>query len=283
MIATQPQTILAEQTDQPFRFVLLCHQRSGSNALSAILNDDSRIHLYGQLFNPFAEYRIRNSRNRFGAYAPHPEALQHFGLKPPLRPRLERALLSPFPVHRDLGRFVGNFWARNAASNGGATPSALGFKLHDYQVTDADLTALAAKHADGVVMLWRRNLLKAAVSWGYAIKTDIWSSRKAAAGPPPTHRLDPEEIGWFIEKTAAVVTRWRAVLEASGARWLELTYEDNVVPRTLESLYDFLGVDSTGRLDFRTRRLSRADYAHIANAEELDRRFGDAATGRLFE
>lgn len=263
------------------RFVLLCHQRSGSNALSAILNDDPRVHLYGQLFNHFLEYRLRNARYRLSAYRTHPEALRHFGQRPPLRPRLERAVLGALPTERDLGRFVGNFWKRTARH--ATEAAALGFKLHDYQVSDADLAALARDHADATVMLWRRNLLKAAVSWAYAIRTDVWSSRKAASGPAPVHRLDPDEIGWFIEKTAANVARWREVLEASGGRWLELTYEDHVEPRALEPLYRFLGLDWQGPPAFRTRRLSSADYAHIANAEELERRFGDPVTGRLFE
>lgn len=282
MTTIQPQTASGKEQDRhrQTRFVLLCHQRSGSNALSAILNDDPRIGLYGQLFNPFLEYRIRNARNRFGAFAPHPQAIRHFGLRPPLRPRLERSMLAPLPVSRDLGRFVDGFWARGADAGRG---TARGFKLHDYQVSDADLATLAAGHADAVVMLWRRNLLKAAVSWGYAIRTDLWSSRKPAPGPAPVHRLDPEEIGWFIEKTAAVVAQWREVLDRSGGKWLELTYEDHVVQRDLQPLHDFLGLDWHGTPAFRTRRLSSADYGHIENARELDRRFGDPVTGRLFD
>lgn len=145
------------------------------------------------------------------------------------------------------------------------------------------MKALARDHVDGVVMLWRRNLLKAAVSWGYAVKTDIWSRRDDPSAPPPVHRLDPREIEWFIAKTAAEVARWRRLMDEAGANWIEMTYEDDVAPRRLERLYDFLGLDYRGQPDFKTKRLSAPDYAHISNAAELDRLFGSDGTGRLFK
>ncbi|MEM8752049.1 MAG: hypothetical protein AAGF90_03660 [Pseudomonadota bacterium] len=262
---------------EPFRFALLCHQRSGSNALSAILDADPRVGLYGQLFNPFLEYRIRNLRHGFGGYKRHPEALRHFGLKPPLRPRLEAAGLRLWPAVTRLDRQTRAFWRKYPR---GRPLGAVGFKLHDYQLVDEELAGLARDHVDGVVMLWRRNLLKAAVSWAYAIKTDVWSSRDDRGRGQPVHRLDPDEIGWFIEKTAAEVARWRGLLK--GANALELTYEDHVAPRKLDALYGFLGLGEPGSLEFRTKRLSRPDYAHVSNAAELDERFGSDETGRLF-
>jgi len=268
---------------RPCRFVLLCHQRSGSNALAAVLNDDPRVFLYGQLFSHFVEYYRRNARLGYGSFRVHPEAMRHFGRKPPVRYRLERLALAAMPVERDLDRFLARFWSRPACRPSEDRPiGAAGFKLHDYQLGDDDLARLATAHVDGVVMLRRRNLLKAAVSWAYAIKTDVWSRRGAATGPAPVHALDVDEVAWFVDKTARTVEHWRGLLDRSGARWLELVYEDHVEPLALEGLYDFLGVEWHGPLAFRTERLSRADYAHVANAREIDRALGDDATGRLF-
>ena len=267
---------------KPMRFALLCHQRSGSNALSAILNADPRVALYGQLFNHFLGYRRRNRRQLgMRGYRAHPEAMRHFGLRPPARPRLERALLSLAPVEASLERFMDTFWSRYHPAPD--ERRVVGFKLHDFQVSDEDLAALGQRHVDGVVMLWRRNLLKAAVSWAYAIRTDVWTRKQAASEAPPTFRLDPREIAWFIDKTAGEVERWRGVLRSAGANLIELTYEDDVRTRELEPLYRFLGLDWEGPPEFRTHKLAASGYAHVANAAELERSLGSDATGRLFE
>ncbi len=262
-----------------FRFVLLCHQRSGSNALSSMLNADPRIALYGQLFNHFYGYWRRNRRMGLTRYKAHPAAMQHFGQKPPLRPRLERAFVSMTPRQIELGAFMDQFWRRYKTDQ---TLDAVGFKLHDLQVSDRDLADLATNHADGVVVLWRRNLLKAAVSWGYAVKTDVWTRKSSSGGQQPVFRLDPDEIGWFIDKTRREVEGWKRIMAESGANTLELVYEDDVETRRLEKLYGFLRVPYSGPPEFRTKRLAGSRYEHIANAEELDRRFGCDDTGRLF-
>lgn len=268
----------------PFRFTLLCHQRSGSNALGAILNADPSVGLYGQLFNPFRGYRKRH-REQLGMapYTPHPEAIRHFGVRPPLKPRLGLATLALAKKESSLERFMAEFW-RNwpGREPEGQDWRALGFKLHDYQVSDSDLAALATRHLDGTVLLWRRNRLRAAVSWAYAVKTDVWTRSRASTDAQPVFELDPGEIEWFMDKTDREVEGWRRVLADSGAHWIELTYEDHVVERDLGGLYEFLGLPYDGPPEFSTKKLAGARYAHVANAPELEERFGSDERGRLF-
>lgn len=263
---------------RPFRFALLCHQRSGSNALAGMLEREETVDLYGQLFNPFLEYGWRNVRHGFGRYRPHPEPHAHFGRRPLARYRIERAATSLFPCERDLGAFMARFYERRSAPS----LAALGFKLHDYQLVHADLAELVGEHVDGTVMLWRRNRLKAAVSWAYAVKTDVWSRNRGAIRQKPAIALDIQEIAWFIEKTRREVENWRAILGRSGAPFVELTYEDHVRPRELAGLYAFLGLRYRGAPEFSTQKLADARYAHVINAKAIERALGSSEHGHLF-
>ncbi|MGF1477764.1 MAG: hypothetical protein ACFB6S_19630 [Geminicoccaceae bacterium] len=270
----------ARDLGRPFRFALLCHQRSGSNALSGLLRNEPEIKLYGQLFNHFLHYRYRNFRLGVGRYTAPQDAMRHFGLRPPPATRLTRAIVSLTPKHATLDDFMDAFWQKFHAER---MTGALGFKLHDFQISDDDLASLSRDHVDGVVMLWRRNRLKAAVSWAYAIKTDVWSLRNDAKNERPVHELDPNEIQWFIEKTTFQVNNWRRILCETGANWIELTYEDDIVTRNLERLYRFLGVAYQGPPAFKTQRLSTSRYQHVANAEDIERQLASSETGSLFD
>jgi len=270
---------VAGETASPFRFALLCHQRSGSNALSAMLSREEGVRLYGQLFNPFLEYGWRNLRYGFRRYRPHPDALRHFGSRDLPRYRLERVAVSCLPCEQDLGRFMHRFYDAYGAPG----LNAIGFKLHDYQVSDEELAKIATDHVDGTVMMWRRNRLKAAVSWAYAVRTDVWSRKQGQKAKQPALELDVGEIAWFIDKTRREVDNWRDVLNASGANWIELTYEDHVKPRDLAQVYGFLGLPWDGPPPFATQKLADARYAHVTNAAEIERELGSAENGRLFD
>lgn len=268
-----------DERTRPFRFALLCHQRSGSNALSAMLVREEGVRLYGQLFNPFLEYGWRNLRHGFRRYPPHPEPLRHFGSYDLPRYRLERKVVSLLPCEHDLARFMDRFYAAYDAPGA----RAIGFKLHDYQVTDADLARIATRHVDGTVMMWRRNRLRAAVSWAYAVRTDVWSRKKGQTSKQPSLELDIDEIGWFIEKTRREIDSWRRVLDEAGANWIEATYEDHVKPRDLKGIYRFLGLPWEGKPEFATRKLADARYAHVANAKAIERALGSDENGHLFD
>jgi hypothetical protein len=258
--------------------MLLCHQRSGSNALAAMLRKTEGLFLYGQLFNPFLNYWKRNRRFGVGRYKAHPEAMLHFGERPPLRTRLERAFVSVTPRSTQLDAYMDRFWER---CDHHGDWKATGFKAHDFHLTDRELAKVAVEHVGGTVVLSRHNLLRAAVSWAYAKKTDVWSRAGAPDAPPPVYRLDPRDIEWFMKKTRHEVENWRRVLNDAGANTIELFYEDHVATRDLEEAYHFLHLPWNGSPDFGTKKLAGKRYAHIANAEELDRLFSSEENGRL--
>ncbi|NNU16846.1 hypothetical protein HK107_11005 [Parvularcula sp. ZS-1/3] len=263
------------------RFCLLCHQRSGSNALGAILNADPRVFLYGQLFNDFFPYWRRRRGTIPKPYRPHPEVMKHFGTKPALSKRIERLASSLVPHEDDLDAFMARTWDRFEEKSPD-TPTR-GFKLHDFQLTDDELTSLAKEHVEGTVILWRKNLFKAAVSWAYAMKTDVWSSPRKAKLERPTFDLDIGQVEWFIEKTRSEVEGWRRVLTASGAPFIELNYEENVATRELETLYDFLGIAWQGKPEFKTEKLAANSYAHVSNARAIEKALASPENGSLFE
>ncbi len=264
---------------RPKRFVLLCHQRSGSNALDSLFDHHHAIDLYGQLFNDSVEY-ARHNRTvlEMPLFRRHPEVARHYGLHPPFKARMDLAKAKFAPREHDLGRYMNAFWNRH---EGRSAVAAHGFKLHDYQLEDDDLSELFEAHVDCAILLWRRNLLKAAVSWAYAVKTGIWVRREKNRSLPPT-KLKLDEIGWFIRKTRENVLLWRRMLETSRIPWIELTYEDHVKPRRLEAVYRFLDV-TPQRPEFGVERIAKLNYPHVVNANEIDAIFGAPETGFLFE
>ena len=270
--------------DRPLRFVLLCHQRSGSNALGSLLGQTEGVRLYGQLFNGSREYaRYHRADLGLPPFRAHPRALRHFGPRPRLRHRWD-ALARWGPTATDLSAHLGAFWDRFAQDG----DRAVGFKLHDFQLTDADLARLLAEHVDRVLLLHRENLLRAAVSWAVALRTDVWVRKEATASRPPL-TLDPDEVAWFVSKTRREVARWREMAAEAGTPTLELTYERDVAPRRLGPISDFLrlgaeaGTPGAATPDFETQRLAAPGYAHVANARELDAALGSDETGWLFD
>ena len=264
-----------------FRFILLCHQRSGSNALQAMLNETGEAAIWGQLFNQFWRYRRKQAKKGTPPPPRHPRAILHFGLRPGIAKRAECAILDRMPCAADVDTVARAYW-RVHCSNDPTPYRAKGYKLHDFQVSDDDLARLGTEHADGVVILSRSNLLRAAVSWGYAKRTDVWSTRGRKVASKEVHALDPEDLRWFIDKTAREVDNWRQVLERAGANVLDLNFEREIETRGLERLWHFLGMPWKGTPDFATKRLAEPTYSHIANAREIDTALGSAATGRLF-
>lgn len=260
----------------PLRFALLCHQRSGSNALTSLLQQHEQVAMYGQLFNDGLEYR-RHHRAAFGLplFRPHPRADLHHGPTPPLRRRLEKLSLRFVARADDVEAYTDAFYGRF-----GAGAAVVGCKVHDFQLQDDDLARFLGR-LDRVVVLTRRNLLRAAVSWAVALRSDVWvAQRNRGAGrdqPPVT--LDPDEVGWFIDKTQATIATWQRLVGGAGAPALWLTYEEHVQGRRFAGLWEHLGVDGLDA-DFTTRKLARG-YDHVANAEELEERFGSDETGHL--
>lgn len=261
--------------------MLLCPQRSGSTALTTLLNQYEGVKAYDQLFKNGFEHRYYLKRD-FGMplFRACPDTMLHFGPTPPLRLRAERQALRLVAREHDLDRHVETFWERY-----GTEPDlrAVGFKLHDYQLTEDDMLAVMRRHLDGVVVLHRENLLKAAVSWAYAVHTGVWMRKEKPKKALAPIRLDLDELRWFMEKTPASIAQWRRLTEAAGVPTIWLTYEEHVQPKNLNGLKRFLGVPEGAEAEFTIRKLSTAKYEHIANAEEINQRLGSSETGYLFE
>lgn len=266
---------------QRTRFALLCHQRSGSNALTSLLQQHDDIAMYGQLFNDGLEYRgYHRETLDLPLFRPHPRADLHHGPSPPLKRRLEKLVLRFVSRATDVEAFTRAFHERFQPDR-----AVIGCKVHDFQLVDDDMRRFLGQ-LDRVVVLTRRNLLRAAVSWAVAIRSDVWVAhstagrrRGATADDPIT--LDVDEVRWFIDKTTRTIDTWRRLVEAAGIPALWLTYEDNIVGQDLDPLWEHLGIGPVDG-EFATRKLARS-YDHVANAERLDAELGNDETGHLFD
>lgn len=261
------------------RFVLLCHQRSGSNALASLLKQHPEVRTYGQLFNNGLMYRrLHRAELDLPLFRAHPETAKHYGTALPLKKRLELFALRFVPRAHHLDAYMDAFWDR---FEGDDSLGAVGFKIHDFQLPETDLLRLCTHHVDRIVLLSRDNLLQAAVSWAVALQTEVWV-RTEKAKPLPRVTLDPDQVAWFIDKTQSNVEAWRHMLQRVDTPSLHISFEGDVLPRRIAPLFRFIGVDSTFEASFRTKRLSKRTYDHVRNAEDLNERLGNPSHGYLF-
>ncbi len=75
-----------------------------------------------------------------------------------------------------------------------------------------------------VVMIYRGDLLRQAISFSEAVQTDVWISGMPGNGK--TAEYDPKAIRVYLEMLALHNSLWRVELERLGLDWLEVEFEN---------------------------------------------------------
>ncbi len=194
---------------------------------------------------------------------------------------LEEFRLRLYRRSSDLHEFVGTFYERFQKQTG---KPVVAYKLHGHQLSDEDFEAALTDCTDKVILLHRRNLLAAAVSWCVALHTTQWVS--ASDGRVQSLKglsIDVDAACWFIERTRQQTDQWRSLLKRNRVDYREFVYEDVFSDRTLASVWDFLDVERLTDAQPKTRQLmSRDRYREIVNIDEVNNALASDENGCLW-
>lgn len=244
------------------KFVLFAHARSGSSNLLKILRSHPRLRVAEE---PFHEK--------------HPEWY-------PDEPKYVDLVTDVPSLEAQLGALYAKYD---------------GIKVLDYQLPEELYTHLLLLPGLKVILLRRRNLLRAVVSGFIAKQTGVWNVWDAKGDvadactnlrPVPLDAV-AEALEWqreLREYYGDVVAR-----KPAGERLTledEQLYTDDMARNreAVRGVFDFLGLamPRTGELDFyldprRSKINSRRTYALLPNAAEINERLGGDETGWLFD
>ena len=224
------------------KFMLVAHQRSGSNALASVLHQHPEIFFYGQLFGTATDHLKKSLKWGMPFTPVHQDHLYMGGRTPKTSTVFRHQLLRFLPKSATPAKHLDRFFKKAQTRVKGAK-SCVGFKLHDSQMSYLDLRRVAENHVNKVVMLRRKNVLQAAVSCLYAQQTDVWATRKKLGGAK-TVALNVAGVEEFAKETLCSIERVRDTLEVAGVEFLEMEYENTVLLNEYEALWSYLGVDN---------------------------------------
>jgi LPS sulfotransferase NodH len=235
---------------RPLRFLILCHERTGSNLLVDSLDEHRQIACFAELFNDNPD-RKEFAQAFDGDY--YREGADPVDL-------LKRSVY----VDRDLSAVGFKIFYTQARL--GAAKS-----IWPYLISETDIR---------IIHLTRRNLLDVFLSYKLAAATNVWQVTIGQEAPkPPPIKLDPAEAMEYFNRIQAH-RRWAEEHFAAHGS-IDIEYDDLAMDydAVLRSIFGFLGVaNATPRM--RTNRMARRPaHEQIKNYMELHARFA----GTIYE
>jgi len=200
----------------PQKFAIICHQRSGSNMLTSVMQSHKEINFYGQVFKSDESWQQQlrdkkvppfkgqlfddqiETRERFDRLRDHPEE------------REERNVLSFIDDYLSIRKWDGN-------------GKMIGLKFHGGTLYDEEIEETFLDRGYKIILLHRENLLAAAISWYRARTLNQWAEKNADKVKKIDQPLDIDQLEWFIKKTQNDLNIWNNLLEDHDH--LHLTYE----------------------------------------------------------
>ena len=244
----------------PKRFVIICHQRSGSNMLTSMMEKHSEVEFFGQLFKADESWQKFLSKKNV-----IPFSGQLFDDEPETRGRFDRWQDNPNEREkRNTEAFVEDYFEKRKND---ATGKTIGIKFHGGTLYNDEITSLFIKKEYKIILLHRENLLASAISWYRARTLDQWASKSSEKIKDTKLKMDIPLLEWFIENTQNDIALWKMLLK--GNPHLELTYEQITDKNfNFNSIWDHLKVKNIGRPTPKTKKLIKT-YEDIENVEEI--------------
>ena len=253
------------------RFALICHQRSGSNMLGSIIGNHPDVVYYGQLYKDTPDHR-----KRLDALAGMKLPIEPLGNSMEQRDRFYQAD-GPQTPDRGAGKYTEQFFERAHARR---PERYVGIKFHGATLYESEIRDLYMGGRSKVILLHRKNLLAAAISWYQAREIDQWRRNKDEKVEQPTLRMEVERLQWFMDNTRRDVALWQHLIQDTGTKALELTYEDvsDDPVRYGRQVFDYLGLRSLPDARPQTKKLIKT-YDHIENIEQIRRTLANSTNG----
>ncbi|WP_116106030.1 sulfotransferase [Lewinella sp. IMCC34191] len=256
------------------RFALICHQRSGSNMLTSILNQHPDVIMRGQILKDDPDYQAQ---------------LQEMGMVPFTGKLFDDGIEARRQFDR-LQEQAGEREDRNARetvesfyhSQGfDSHRSVIGIKFHGGTLYRDEIEAIFLGTTPyDIILLHRENLLAAGISWYQARVLDQWVS-KSEKIEKPTIEIDIPLLLEFVERTRDDIAEWKGMLEKHRHPYLELTYEQITSPDfSYDTIWNHLDVRSIEQPKPKTYKLLK-DYQHISNIDAIREAFAGRELGAV--
>lgn len=252
---------------KPKKFLLLCHQRSGSNMLSKMLNQHPNVELYGQLFKDDMAFQKRTEQlSRIPFEGPY------FDDQIDKREQFDQ--LERYPDQqptRNTATFVNQFFE---ALNRQRLARHLGIKIHGGTLYAPELRRIFLQGDYRILILHRKDRLAAAISWYQARELNQWMRTTDQKVQQPTMKMDIPTLAWFMKRIEADVQLWHRLVQEENQAFLPLTYEEITADDfDFTKIWTFLGAKNIGNPTSSTKKLIK-DYSHIENIEAIRNTLG---------
>lgn len=189
------------------KFVVIAHPRSGSSFLcSKLLNKHDEIFCYSELFN------TGNAVTKF---------ITELGLNPNGR--------------KDCEKFLSNFYELAYKK---FKKEVIGFKLFEDQAQSFLPFKLISDSNYKIILLKRKNILQAAVSYEIALHTNEFH-KKTDFEP---FKIKAENIDSFISKYIKDHNEFKRYADENKHEIIEIEYETMFCLETINKMYEYLGV-----------------------------------------
>ncbi|MDX1535954.1 MAG: hypothetical protein R3346_04315 [Candidatus Spechtbacterales bacterium] len=249
-------------------FIILTHERSGSNALVRILNQHPKLNV---MVEPFNEDRIKWKKGNKN-YKQEISSLED----------IDPVLSEIHETHN-------------------------GFKTLMYQLPQEYYEYILDKE-DKIILLHRKNLLQATVSAEIAKQTGVWDFTKDSGAKKDTKKilsdmkekkfkpLDMGHIRKAVEFLSNSTLHYKNLLRKSNKSFLDILYEDLFSPLPqkrrgmIEKIFDFLDVEIPSNNMQKIESIVSPDrkmnnkktYELFVNTYEIEAELGGEKYGHLF-
>lgn len=256
------------------RFVILCHQRSGSNMLTSILNKHPSIQLLSQIFKHDPDTHIK-----LQAHGVIP--FQGFLFNDKIEDRNKFDILETKKNEREFRnttKFVESFFEKYFKES---LASCVGFKIHGGTLYSDEIESILLDGSYKIILLHRKNLLQAAISWYVAREKNLWTLRSGLDEHMEEIKIEIKQLTWFIENTRSDINLWKELLKKNNVECLELFYED-ILKRNfdLDSIWGFLDINNIKGLEPSTSKIIK-NYEFIVNLNEIKESLASEENGFL--
>ncbi|MEE9417487.1 MAG: hypothetical protein V3V01_19560, partial [Acidimicrobiales bacterium] len=178
----------------------------------------------------------------------------------------------------DLDQFVDRLCTATTARHECTT---VGYELFPGQLPDELVEHLMAKRPR-VILLYRANLLRAAVSHALAGHTGVWGHRDDEEFKG--FEIDPRQLLVFMRFYRAGLERFRSMLCRNEIDHLEIEFGDVLRDATAGKVFDYLAVEPFPDLVLPLVRPTNEDrYRQVINIDQIDELLSSDEDGQLFE
>ncbi len=237
------------------KFIVVTHQRSGSTYFcNTVLNAANNIFCYDELFNQKSNNTIKYlEQNQIPTYSPEKDnsVRDYIGLS-------SRSIKKYISLHE-------NTISRNRLVEH------VGFKLMYNQITHRQFESLLLDEEINIIVLIRKNQLKAAISLEIANIFNQWDFRdKKDIGD---FVIDPERINYTLNKWKYQLWLINS-LQKKTKRKFHFIYNENLSELTkINDAINFIGGTQLSKVPMWGTKLNENRYGKILNLHELENEF----------